>query len=117
MAEIKSSEWLRICCLVLFFCQTYGTDADADVSVHKFPQTSLKTLSDFVDGHLVDRTFLHDVGGKVGTFAVTGLGSEYAAAVGDFRKSAPECLENFDSQLPVFEMADGSKRRTYATQV
>lgn len=107
--------WLKIFCLLLVFCQTYGTDTEG--GVHKFPQTSLKTLSDFVDGNVVDASFLHDVGGKVGTFAVTGLGSEFAAAIEEFRKSAPECLENFDSHLPVSDMADGSRRRTFATQV
>jgi hypothetical protein len=91
--------------------------SDIEVGVDKLPRATFKQLSDFVDGKIVDASFLKDVGGRVGAFAVTNLGSAYAEAVESFQKSAPECLENFDTKLPVFDMADGSKRRTYATQV
>ena len=113
--------WLfRIICLSVLLRSTYGTDLSDQDKVdiaHKLPRTTLKELSDFVNGKFSQKLFLRDAGGLLGAFAVTGLGSEYSEAVESFRTSAPKCLENFDSQLPVADMADGSKRRTYATQV
>lgn len=59
--------------------------------------------------------FLRDSDGKIGVFAITSLGSEYATAVLNFQKNAPDCLE-LDDQLPVRQMPHGSSRRTYATE-
>ena len=114
---VSSCGLCRILCLILILRSTYGTDLSDGGVDHKLPQTTLKELSDFVDGKLSDEDFLRDAGGQVGVFAVTDLGSEYSEAVDSFRSLAPKCLENFDSQLPVSDMSDGSKRRTYATQV
>jgi hypothetical protein len=108
--------FFRILCFSVILSSTYGTDL-SDQVVHKLPRTTLKELSDFVAGKSSQKLFLRDAGGMLSAFAVTELGSEYSEAVESFRNSAPKCLENFDSQLPVSDMADGSKRRTYATQV
>ena len=107
----------RLLCLVLILRTTYGTDLDIKDGNHNLPKTTLKHLSEFLDGKIIDESFLRDVGGMLGVFAVTNLGPEYSEAVESFRGLAPKCLEHFDSQLPVAKMADGSTRRTYATQV
>lgn len=104
-------------CLCLIFGSTYGTDLDDGVVPPKLPSTTLKKLSDFNDGKFIDASFLKDAGGHVGAFVVTGLGQDYTTALKAYQDLAPECLENFDSRLPVFDMADGSQRRTYATEV
>ncbi len=115
---VSSCELCRLFVLVLIVRTTHGTDlSDGVVGFHNLPRTTLKELSEFLDGDFSADSYLKDVGGHVGVFAVTNLGSDYAEAVVSFRSLAPKCLENFDSQLPVVDMADGSKRRTYATQV
>ena len=107
----------RLLCLVLVLRTTYGTDLDIKDPIHNLPKTTLKELSEYIDGKMVDESYLRDAGGMLGAFAVTNLGPEYSEAVQSFRGLAPKCLEHFDSQLPVAVMADGSTRRTYATQV
>ena len=41
----------------------------------KLPETSLKNLSDYLEGRSMERHFLEDVGNKMGVFAVTKLGA------------------------------------------
>lgn len=114
----KRISWLGANVLILGLALTYGTDLErpSPRSTVKLPQTTLKTLDDFLQGNVRDGHFLEDAGGKVGVFAITGLGSDFSGALETFRANAPKCLENFDSHLPVSKMSDGSSRRTYATQ-
>ena len=58
---------------------------------------------------------IRDGGGKIGAFAVTGLGPDYLKAVKDLRTRAPGCLAS-SSSYPVSRLSDGSTRRTFATQ-
>ena len=55
---------------------------------------------------------LHDVFREDGALVVSSLPPEYAEAVRGLKTHGPKCLEN--NSLPVFDLPDGSQRRTFA---
>ncbi len=84
-----------------------------------FPEVTFNSLQRLVDGGNRDVVLasLADEGEAVGAFAVTSIPAEtgFSEALAGVLEKAPECIGQ-DTNLPLVTLADGSTRRTYATQ-
>ena len=112
-------------CILLLFQQFVMCNWDNTLpsitkrSSRYIPSVTYETFNTLFDTETSNKLdVLKDAGGKLSTFVITELGTDYQEALEKFHKEAPNCIKpNGHIQIPDrVQLPDGSFRQTYATE-